>query len=311
MILCCGEALVDLVETTAPDGRTAFAPHAGGAVMNTAVGLGRLEVKTKFLCGLSQDMFADVLLQHMHDSNVDTALCPTLDAPTTLAFVKLVDGQASYAFFDENSAMRQMSIDDLPSVPQETKALFFGGISLTSGKCAEAYAAFLAQHASDVFAMIDPNIRPSFIQDEAGYRARLDAMISNCDVIKLSDEDLVWLEGEGEIEGLAKGILARGPKLVLITEGSKGATAYHNDFSVTCPVVPVDLTNSDTIGAGDTFNAGFLASLHDQDVLDKAAIANASPQVVKAAVEMAIQAAAITVSRKGANPPWRHELQAS
>src|SRR5690606_9001675 len=120
-------------------------------------------------------------------------------------------------FYDENSAGRMLTDADLPSVTAD--ALFFGGISLVVDPCGAAYEALQAREAPDKVTMIDPNIRPGFITDESRYRARLDRMIARADIVKLSDEDLHWLMGPGDIATLARGILAKGPKLVCITEG--------------------------------------------------------------------------------------------
>ncbi|MEP4199177.1 MAG: carbohydrate kinase [Aliishimia sp.] len=308
MILNCGEALIDMVAQTLPDGHSAYVPHPGGAVLNTAVALGRLGVTSSFLAGLSEDLFAADLKTHMQDSNVTFELCPHFDAPTTLAFVQLVDSQARYAFFDENTALRNLSVSDLPAIPQDTSALFFGGISLAYGTCADAYEHLMVTSSTDHVTMIDPNIRPGFIRDEVSYRARLDRMLAVADIVKLSDEDLSWLEGEGPMDAAAKAILARGAKLVFITQGSKGATAFHANFQVFCPATPVDLTDSDTIGAGDTFNAGVLAALFEAGALDKSILTDLPEATAEAAVTLGMASAAVTVSRKGANPPWRSEL---
>ncbi|WP_293447962.1 carbohydrate kinase, partial [Planktotalea sp.] len=272
MILNCGEALIDMVAGQTSDGQTGFVPHSGGAVMNTAVALGRLGVPSGFFAGLSTDLFGTQLKAHLGASHVTYELCPVSNAPTTLAFVQLENGQAKYAFFDENTALRSLAPSDVPSLPASVDALFFGGISLAYGPCAETYEGMLLA-ATDQVTMIDPNIRPSFIRDETAFRARLTRMIGASDILKLSDEDLAWLEGKGEIADLAKGLLNKGPKLVLITQGGDGATAYHADYAVHVPTNPVDLSNSDTIGAGDTFNAGVLASLHESGLLSKSAIA--------------------------------------
>jgi fructokinase len=308
MILNCGEALIDMVAGQNEDGQTMFIPHSGGAVMNTAVALGRLGVPSSFFAGLSSDLFGAQLKAHLDASHVSYDLCPISGDQTTLAFVQLENGQAKYAFFDENTALRNLSQADVPSLPAETKALFFGGISLAYGACAETYEQMMVDASEAHVTMIDPNIRPSFVRDETAFRARLTRMIGASDILKLSDEDLEWLEGKGEIDDLAKGLLAKGVKLVLITKGSDGATAYHADYAVHVPTNPVDLSNSDTIGAGDTFNAGVLASLSENDLLSKASIAALSEADAKAALSYGMKAARVTVSRKGANPPWKHEL---
>jgi fructokinase len=306
MILSCGEALIDMLPRTTQSGEDAFAPHAGGAVFNTAIALGRLGAPSSFFAGLSDDLFGTLLKEQLAASHVASDLCPVSDLPTTLAFVKLTDGQAKYAFYDENTALRALSPDDLPDLPDDTSALFFGGISLVYGPCAEAYEALMHRESETRVTMIDPNIRPSFIRNEGKYRARLERMIASADIVKLSDEDLHWLEGDGDIKTLAQGICARGPYLVLITEGAKGAAAYGATREFFVPANKVDVI--DTVGAGDTFNAGFLASLHKSGALTKEGISNASEATITDALTLGIKSAAITVSRAGANPPWENEV---
>ncbi len=106
MILSCGEALIDMLPRETTLGEPAFSPYAGGAVFNTAIALGRLGVPSGFFTGLSTDLFGEILDQTLAASKVDTSLCARSGRPTTLAFVKLVDGQATYAFYDENTAGR-------------------------------------------------------------------------------------------------------------------------------------------------------------------------------------------------------------
>ncbi len=306
MILSCGEALIDMLPRESTQGEPAFAPYAGGAVFNTAIALGRLGAPAGFLSGLSTDLFGDVLRATLAASNVDTSHAILSDRPTTLAFVKLTNGQASYAFYDENTAGRLIMPADLPTLPASITTLFFGGISLMVEPGGATYEALMAREAASRVTMIDPNIRPSFIADAAHYRARIARMIALADIVKLSDEDLHWLEGNGDIAVLARGILTRGPKVVFITEGAAGArgiTAHDEVF-----VAAQKVTVADTVGAGDTFNAGVLAALHAAGALGKPALATLSADLLRGALSLGTRAAAITVSRPGANPPWAHEL---
>lgn len=306
MILCCGEALIDMLPRTTAEGEPAFAPHAGGAVFNTAIALGRLGVPTGFFYGLSTDLFGDMLTRTLAASGVESSLAPRSDRPTTLAFVTLANGQARYAFYDENTAGRLLSETDLPDLPAEVTTLFFGGISLVNDPAATALDRLQADASASRVTMIDPNIRPGFITDETAYRARIETMIARADIVKLSDEDLHWLHGPGDVGSLARGIVAAGPRLVFITEGASGAraiTATQDRFIAAMPV-----TVADTVGAGDTFNAGALAALHRAGCLTKPGLAALSDETLDAALTFGNRAAAVTVSRPGANPPWEHEL---
>ena len=305
MILCAGEALIDMLPRDTTAGEAAFAPHAGGAVFNTSIALGRLGVPVQLYSGISTDLFGEVLTDTLAASNVDASLAHRADAPTTLAFVKLVDGHASYAFYDENTAGRMLPVDSLPKVT--ANALFFGGISLAVEPCAATYAALLKREAATKVIMIDPNIRPSFIKDDATYRVRLHAMLGDADIVKLSDEDLDWIDPDGATADKARKMVADYDlKLLCITEGAKGVTGYTANSEVF--VASEKATVVDTVGAGDTFNAGVLASLHQAGLLSKSQVATLSETAIRDALALGAKVAAITVARAGANPPWAADL---
>lgn len=293
MILCAGEALIDMLPRDTTDG-PGFYPATGGAVFNTAIALGRLGAPVGLFTGLSDDLFGKRLAEGLAASKVANRAAVS-DRPTTLAFVTLTDGHAEYAFYDENTAGRLIAPEDTPDMTG-VEALFLGGISLAVEPCARTYEG-LALANAHLPIMIDPNIRPGFIRDEATFRARLDRLLAVADVVKLSDEDLAWL-------GMtAEDILARGVKVLCFTEGAKGVTAITAQGRVSVPAVKVDVV--DTVGAGDTFNAGFLAGLHRAGALSKQC---PDDDTLRAALTLGAQAAAVTVSRAGANPPWAHEL---
>lgn len=306
MILCAGEALIDMLPRTTEAGEQAFSPYAGGAVFNTAIALGRLGAPVGFFSGISTDLFGEILTDTLARSNVDSGFAARSDLPTTLAFVTLTDGHASYAFYDENTAGRMLSEADLPHLSGSVSALFFGGISLVVEPCAAAYEALMKREAGTRVTMIDPNIRPGFIRDEAAYRTRIGRMIKLADIVKLSDEDLSWLVGHDDTEAAVRRILEGGAHLVCITQGGEGVTGYTTSGVTRVAARKVEVV--DTVGAGDTFNAGLLAALHEAGVLSKAKVATLNDATVKAALELGVRAAAVTVSRAGANPPRRDEL---
>lgn len=306
MILCCGEALIDMLPRQSPDGEPAFAPYAGGAIFNSAIALGRLGVPTEFFSGLSSDLFGQQIRDVLAASNVGSRHANLSGRPTTLAFVRLDNGHATYTFYDENTAGRMLTEADLPSLGDDIDAMLFGAISLIPEPCGSAYEALMKREHQRRVMMFDPNIRPGFIQDKQAHLGRMRRMLVMADIVKLSDEDLAWFGETGSHDEIAARWLGQGPKLVIVTRGSKGATAY--SASHTISVTPEKVTVVDTVGAGDTFNAGVLASLHEQKMLTKDAVADLSEPAIEAALSLGARAAAVTVSRAGANPPWRREL---
>lgn len=306
MILCCGEALIDMLPRESTAGEPAFAPYAGGAVFNSAIALGRLGVPVEFFSGLSSDLFGQQIREVLASSNVGSRYADVSARPTPLAFVRLDDGHATYTFYDENTAGRMLSEADLPALDDGIEAMLFGAISLIPEPSGSAYEALMRREHERRVTMLDPNIRPGFIPDWDKHRERIQRMIGMADIVKLSDEDLAWFGHEGDQEEFVRSWLDNGPKLIVVTRGSAGATGYTRQHTVSA--VPNRVTVVDTVGAGDTFNAGLLASLHDQGALTKARLGALSEDEIRAALTLGNQAAAITVSRAGANPPWRHEL---
>lgn len=308
MILCCGEALIDMIPTATRAGPDGFVPHCGGAVFNTAIALGRLGVQTGMLTGVSNDVFGQQLVDGLKSSHVDVSHVIPAERPITLAFVRLVEGHATYDFYDENSAGRMLTAEDMPALTDEVTALYFGGISLACEPGADAYAALLDRSAGSRAVMLDPNVRPGFIRDIDRYRQRLDRMLALSDIVKVSDEDLNWLTPEPlSLREKVDRLLEKGPSLVILTRGGEGATGFlANGEEVQVPALKAQIT--DTVGAGDTFNAGVLAKLSELGQLHKSGLAALSPGLLRETLSHGARVAAITVSRAGANPPWAGEL---
>jgi len=306
MILCCGEALIDMLPRTTTLGEDAYAPYAGGAIFNTAIALGRLGVPTGFFTGLSDDMMGDILRKTLGESGVDYSYCATLSRPTTVAFVKLVDGHATYAFYDEGTAGRMITEAELPALGEDCEAIHFGAISLIPEPCGSTYEALLKREHETRVISLDPNIRPGFIKDKDAHMARIRRMAAMSDIVKFSDEDLAWFGLEGDEDALARHWLHHGAKLVVVTRGAEGAVGYTADHKVTVPSERVTVV--DTVGAGDTFDAGVLASLKMQNLLTKQQVAKLSEEQIAKTLALGAKAAAVTVSRAGANPPWAEEI---
>lgn len=306
MIVCCGEALIDMLPRQSVAGEPAFSPYVGGAVFNTSIALGRLGIPVGFFTGISTDFFGDLLRDALTASDVALDFVKFSDLPTTMAYVRLVDGHATYLFYDENTAGRMLYEADLPAIGDEVEAMHFSCISLIPEPCGSTYEALMRRETAKRVMMFDPNIRKNFIKDKPAHIARMKRMLGHADIVKLSDEDLDWFGETGSTEEIAARWLELGPKLMVVTKGPDGLVAFSKNHAVAVPAEKVTVV--DTVGAGDTINAGILASLRDQGLLTKSAIAALTEAQIRSVLQFSAKAAAITVSRAGANPPSRQEL---
>ncbi|MDE2383448.1 MAG: carbohydrate kinase [Alphaproteobacteria bacterium] len=306
MILCCGEALIDCLPRKGADGADVFQPVNGGSIYNTAIALGRLGEKVGLFAGISKDFFGDSLRAGLAASHVSPKYLRLKDNHTTLALVKLVDGHARYSFIDDASAGRNLVKADLPKLPKAVTALHFGSISLIPEPCATTYETLLKQASKSRVISLDPNIRPTLIKDKAGHVKRLTRLIALADVLKISDEDVQWMTGSKNLEKAARAWLKKGAKIVAITRGGEGCSVFTRRFAFEALAPKVKV--ADTVGAGDTFTAGLLHYFHSHGLLSKKALAAISDEDLKAAAFYAMKAAAVTVSRPGADPPWAKEM---
>ncbi len=306
MILCCGEALIDMLPRKGADGADVYQPYNGGSVYNTAIALGRLGVATGLFCGLSTDFFGDALADGLKAAGVSHGFLRRKDRPSTVALVKLTDGHARYSFLEEGSANRMLEKKDLPKLPKAVTALHFGSISLIPEPCGGTYELLHKRASQTCVTSLDPNIRAGLIKDKKKHLARLNRMIAISDIVKISDEDVLWMTGSKDLAKVAKATLRKGAKLVAITRGGDGClvTSKRFCFELAAPKVKV----ADTVGAGDTFTAGFLTHLDRSALLTKKAIAALTEAQARSAATFAMACAAVTVSRAGANPPWAKEV---
>jgi fructokinase len=153
---------------------------------------------------------------------------------------------------------------------------------------------------------LDLNVRPTLIHNREGYLARIDRLVAMADIVKLSEEDLAWVTPDASFEALAERYQTLGARVVILTRGGDGALAAARGLTVPVPAVAVKV--ADTIGAGDTFTGAVLVWLARQDKLTKAAVATLTRDDLAAMLQFAARAAAITVSRPGADPPWLREI---
>jgi fructokinase len=306
MIVCCGEALVDFLPAKTETGANAYVAKPGGAPFNVAVALARLGASAGFFGALSTDAFGAMLLATLAANGVDVEFAARVARPSTLAFVSFADGEARYAFFDEGSAGRMLTENDLPAFPTSVTALHFGSFSLAEEPCGSAFEALMQREQRDRVITLDPNVRPEMIRNRDGYAARIDRLVEMSDIVRLSRADLAYLAPGEAFAAVAARWLERGAKLVVLTKGAEGAEARSRATSaeVTAPTI----TPIDTVGAGDAFTGALLAHLEGRRALSKAGLADLGGHEIRDALMFAANAAAVSVSRAGADPPWLREL---
>lgn len=297
MISVIGEALIDLVITA--DG--AVEAKLGGAPFNTARACGRLGADVRFVGALSVDRFGSMLAEQLGADGVDLAHAARVDLPTTLAAAELDDsGAATYRFYIDGTSAP--ALDDIAAHAVAADVVFTGGLGLVLEPMAATVESAI-RDAAEQFVVVDVNCRPLVVPDRETYVGRVERVLAHTDVLKVSDEDLEYLRPGSDPLVAAEAMLALGPSAVLVTRGGDGVHVATGSGSTVVPVDPVDVV--DTIGAGDSFGAGFLAwwvgagfGRADAADLDR----------LVAAVRAGNRVAGVVVTRRGADPPWRHEL---
>ncbi len=311
MIICAGESLIDLVSFAGQNGEVQYSPHVGGSILNSAIALGRLGADAYYFGAVSNDTFGELIEDYLRDSKVQENFIIKTNRPTTLAYADVSNGVAKYTFVDEHSAGRLIDEDSLkPFVNKikNAKALLVGGISLQVEPCGSSWQWLVEQVAGSCLIYFDANIRPDFIEDKDKYLKRFELLTRKVDVIKISEEDYSYLYGEQDFEKVTAEWLDKGIKLIILTLGEKGVKVIYGggkEISVGIELVKV----VDTIGAGDSFNAGFLFDLDKQKMLDQKKLASIDISTLKKALIFANQVARFTVTQKGANPPWIDALK--
>lgn len=299
-VVVAGEALIDLAPRT-PD---TLAAMIGGGPFNTARALGRLGQPTAFIGCVSRDRFGRDVAAALAADGVQLDDRLRTDRPTSMAMAEIDEaGTATYRFhLSETSTLELTPALALAVLPETISALHIGSLGLALDPMATALEAMAARVSGRALVMADPNVRPAVIDDFAAFKARLDRVLVHTDVLKVSDADLAILSpGVAPLEA-ARGLLAKGPRLVLLTLGSKGAVAL-NAFGAQAVAAP-EVTVKDTIGAGDTFSGAWLARWLELDCsLDDV-------DAVTQATRFACRAAALSCTTCGATPPTRAEMAA-
>lgn len=308
MIVVCGEALIDLFVGRPHEGGIVTQAVAGGSPFNLALGLARLGARSAFLSTLSEDAFGDFLLTTLEASGVETRFVRRVPQATTLSVVATAaDGQPRYTFHAEG-ADRALAPADLPDLPADVTAVAASSYALGVEPIATAIRTLFERERGRRVISLDPNIRPRVLGDLSGFRPRLDDLVGMATIVKASVEDIELLYGRSDPTEVARAWLARGPSLVVVTNGQTGATASFAGGRVSSPAHPIAVV--DTVGAGDTFHAALLAHFEARGLLSADRLAGLAEADVSSALEAATAAAAVTCTRRGADLPTRADVEA-
>jgi len=293
-----GEVLIDLI----PNGSERKSIIGGGPA-NTAKALSRLGIDTQFIDGISTDYFGQMAKGELVSAGVKLDYVKFSDKPTCLAIVSLSDsGSASYEFVIANTATFDFTSDWLPNPQSERPSLLHIGTLATAIEPGAAVLFEWAQSVAKVAPIVfDPNIRPAVISDRDQYVKQVERWVSISSAVKVSDEDIRWLYPSLEIEQVVNNWLAKGLSLVVVTYGDEGLAGYRVGEKVSVDAIKVVV--ADTVGAGDTVGAILV------EAIVKDGMNTLSGVRLEMMLKRAAKAAAITVSRSGANPPTLKEIE--
>jgi fructokinase len=298
-IWVCGEVLIDLI----PGSDGVRVAHVGGGPANTAKALARLGHDVQFIDGISTDEYGVAARKELIDDEVKLDLALTSDKPTCLAIVSLdANGGALYEFKIDGTATFDFDLKWLPDPSRyKPQVLHIGTLVTVIQPGADVLYDWAMQVAEFAPIVFDPNIRPSVMGDRDLYEAAVEKWVALSSVIKVSDDDMAWLYPGQKYEDVAQRWINDGAALVVVTRGSQGIIGITADGSV--EVDGAKITVADTVGAGDTVGAIIVEAMIEKGILAL------TGDVLKAVLHRAEVAAGITCSRKGAQPPYKHELK--
>ncbi len=301
--LVVGEALIDVVR--AADGTVD--EHPGGSPANVALGLARLGREVDLLTWFGDDAHGAAIRRHLESAGV--AITPGSDTAerTSVATAELDgNGAATYRFDLSWHVPERWA-----SPPAAPLVVHTGSIAAVLEPGGPDVARILEAHRESATLTYDPNLRPSLMPPADRTRPVVDALVALADVVKVSDEDLAWLEpGEHPLD-VARRWATSGPAVVVVTRGGEGATAITAGYEL--DVAAPRVTVADTVGAGDSFMGGLVDGLWSAGLLGaerRTALREVDEVTLRSVLSRCAEIAAITVSRPGANPPTASELEA-
>ncbi len=301
MIASVGESLIDFI-----NGEN----FTGGCAFNAAIAASRLGGAVTFFGKVSSDELGHMILEKMIDNGVlfDPQLCNS-DKPTLVGRIKTDEkGIATYSFDYKGTATCDISTAELSrSFDNEgdIDIVLFGSISLIMEPGCNAIWPAIKSIKTKPALVLDPNVRPSLIKDGASYRKWILSLASECDIVKVSEEDMDYLFPDIERSEAERRFVSVCKSNLVVTRGAEGSTWFTKAQRYDCPPVKVDKV-ADTVGCGDTFAAALLVFIEENDLSKK--LGSLDGDNIGKALAFASKASAMNCLKDGCNPPFRSEM---
>ena len=298
-VVALGELLIDFTQNgKSEQGNPVMEANPGGAPCNVLAMLNRLGRKTAFIGKVGNDMFGNQLEASLREAGIDTqGLKRDESVNTTLAFVHTrEDGDREFSFYRNPGADMMLKEADLEEGLLENCRIFhFGSLSMTHEGCRRATqkAISIAKQSGAVLSF-DPNVREALWSDLQEAREQICFGLENCQILKISDNEIQWLTGEEDFDkGIGMIQEKYGIPMILLSMGKSGSRAYTKNCRAEQPVYIQDGT-IETTGAGDTFCGCVLNYIleHGGNDFEK--------EELEEMLRFANAAASIVTTRKGA-----------
>ena len=311
-VAALGELLVDMTQNgLSGQGNPLFEANPGGAPANVLAMLRKLGKRCAFLGKVGRDGFGEMLARTVREAGIDTAgLRYDDEIPTTLALVQTFEnGDRDFSFYRKPGADIRLSTEEVDlALVRGCRIFHFGTLSLTDEPCKSAtIAAVQAAKEAGALLSFDPNLREPLWPSLDAAREQIAWGLGQCDILKISDNEIVFMTGEEDFDRGAAQLMARYPniRLLNVTAGGDGSHAYYGDLRVFEPACKRGGV-IETTGAGDTFCACVLNFVleHGLEALTEADL--------HAMLRFANTAAYIVTTRKGAirSMPERAQAEA-
>ena len=302
-VLCFGELFIDMFARKDKDGRTAFYQHAGGSPGIVAYALAGYGANSCLVGKLSDDHFANYLVDYMKNNNVNMEYA--IRSPQhrcTISFVRHDDkGERTFEIYRDShyAADLAFSTDDWQEEWFADAAAMHCGSNCQVSEESHASTLKGVQLGAKFGTVVsyDPNIRPAIWETEELMRERVHAIFPYANIIKMSDDEAQLLMPSKSEEEMARELFKMRCEILLITRGGNGASIYHPKLE-TLNLEPIKVKVADTTGAGDNFIAAFIYKLLELKLLDKG-ILNINQEEMEALSKFAHAGASLSVTQVG------------